>query len=124
MKNEPGSIKKMVKTMTDTVETAPMDIADTATKTEVKIWEMEIDQFVKNKRNYKSNKVMLHSVIWGQCSEAMQAKVKTDPSFQTIHDNSDSLALIKIIKGIAYKFESQQNMYLALDNAKSAFYTL
>jgi hypothetical protein len=36
---------------------------------------------------------------------------------------SDSLALINVIKGIAYKFESQKNMYLALDGAKHAFYT-
>ena len=27
-----------------------------------------------------------------------------------------------MIKGIAYKFESQKNIYLALDNAKCAFY--
>ena len=33
-----------------------------------------------------------------------------------------SLKLIKKIKGIAYKFESQKNIYLALHNAKCAFY--
>jgi hypothetical protein len=34
----------------------------------------------------------------------------------------DSLMLIKVIKGIAYKFESQKNIYLVLNNAKCAYY--
>ena len=34
----------------------------------------------------------------------------------------DSLILIKMMKGTAYKFESQKNIYLALDNAKCTFY--
>jgi hypothetical protein len=52
----------------------------------------------------------------------MQAKIKSDDSYDTMHEDSDSLALLKIIKGVAYKFESQKNIYLALDDAKSAFY--
>jgi hypothetical protein len=40
-----------------------------------------------------------------------------------MHDDNDSLALLNSIKGIAYKFESQKNIYLSLDNAKAAYYT-
>jgi hypothetical protein len=65
----------------------------------------------------------LYSIIWGQCSEAMQAKVQSDNYYNDMNEDCDSLELIKVIKGIAYKFESQKNIYLALDNAKCAFYT-
>jgi hypothetical protein len=53
----------------------------------------------------------------------MQAKVKTHDGYNAMYEMSDSLALINVIRGIAYKFESQKNMYLALDDEKHAFYT-
>lgn len=49
--------------------------------------------------------------------------MKTEPTYATMHDDNDSLALLNSIKGIAYKFESQKNIYLSLDNAKAAYYT-
>ena len=63
-----------------------------------------------------------YSVIWGQCSEAMQAKIKSDKLYDDMQEVDDSLMLIKMIKGIAYKFESQKNIYLALNNVKCTFY--
>jgi Zinc knuckle len=79
--------------------------------------------FVKRKESYRENKCALYSIIWGQCSEAMQAKVKSAVNYETMHDDSDSLMLLAEIKGIAYKFESQKNIYVALDMAKGAFYS-
>ena len=65
----------------------------------------------------------LYSVIcWGQCSEAMQAKIKSEKLHDSMQEVDDSLMLIKMIKGIAYKFESQKNIYLALNNVKCAYY--
>ena len=52
----------------------------------------------------------------------MQAKIKSDDAYTNMHEDSNSLELLKVIKGIAYKFESQKNIYLALDDAKCAFY--
>ena len=52
----------------------------------------------------------------------MQAKIKSDDNCESLDQESDSLALTKVIKGIAYKFESQHSLYLALDNAKCLFY--
>lgn len=123
-KHDPGEIKTMLKTMKDVVFTMPKDYNEkTATKTTIKVWEIEVDAYVKGKNTYKNNKVALYSVIWAQCSEAMQTKVKSDSNFTAIHEGSDSLALVKVIKGIAYKFETQKNTYLSLDDAKTAFYT-
>ena len=38
--------------------------------------------------------------------------------------DQDVLSLLKVIKGITYKFEDQKYMPLALDNAKLALYNL
>jgi hypothetical protein len=129
IKNHPTCIKQMLRTMENTIISEPQDYEDVAkktetpaTKTSIRIWEKDIDMFVKRKETHLDNKCVLYSVVWGQCSKAMQAKVKTDKLYDDISEQIDGLALIKIIKGIAYKFESQKNLYLALDNAKKAFY--
>ena len=122
-KNHPGHVKTMIKTMQDTKIVIPKDHDTEASKTPIRIWEKKVDIYVKRLEFYVSNKCALYSVIWSQCSEAMQAKIKSDDGFEATHKASDSLNLMQIIKGIAYKFESQKNVYLALDNAKCAFYT-
>jgi hypothetical protein len=78
--------------------------------------------YVKRRETYNIDRCALYSVLWGQCSEAMQVKIKSADSYNTMDHNSNSLELIKVIKGAAYKFESQQNIYLTLDNAKCTFY--
>jgi hypothetical protein len=121
-KQNPANIKKMMQMMEDTTITVPKDHDENATKTAVQIWEKEVDMYVKQRETYKNNKCALYSVIWGQRSEAMQGKIKSDENYKKTHEDSDSLKLIKVIKGIAYKLESQKNIYLALDNAKCTFY--
>ena len=61
---------------------------------------------------------MHDSVIWGECTEAIQAKIKLDDNYEALDQDSNSLDLNN---SIAYKFESQQNIYLAFDKAKCLF---
>ena len=121
-KYSPGDIKKMIKSMTDTEQTLPADPRDKASKTEKRIWEKEVDSYCKRKDTYISNKIALYSVIWSQCSEVMQARLKSSKDFESMNDDSDSLALLLEIKGISYRFEAQSNLYLALTHAKAAIY--
>lgn len=37
---------------------------------------VEVKEYVKRVRTLKSNLAALHAMIWGQCSEAVRAKVK------------------------------------------------
>ena len=122
-KRNATDIKKMVRTMADATFTPPKDLTDKKTETEVAIWKAEVDMFVKRKDTYRENKCALYSIIWSQCSEAMQAKVKSATNYEDMHDDNDSLLLLAEIKGISYKFESQKNIYVALDMAKSTFYS-
>ena len=108
-KHHPADIQKMIRSMNNTTIAIPKDHEEKASKTRIRIWEKEVDLYMKRQESYNSNKHALYSVIWGQCSEAMQAKIKYDDSYDTIHENNDSLELIKMIKGIAYKCKSQKN---------------
>jgi hypothetical protein len=109
--------------MEDTKISVPKDHDESASKTAIRIWEKEVDMYVKQRETYENNKCALYSVIWGQCSEAMQGKIKSDEDYKKTHEDSNGLKLIKVIKGITYKFESQKNIYLALDNDKCTFYS-
>jgi hypothetical protein len=122
-KEHASDIKKMIKSMEDTTIDLPKDHEEKASKIIIRIWEKEVDLYVKRKETYDSNKCALLSVLWGQCSKAMQAKTKSDDNYETLDQNSNSLDRLKEIKGVSCKFENQQDIYLALDNVKSLFYT-
>jgi hypothetical protein len=132
-KHNPADIKKMIRKMTDTILDMPPAPEPTPGTTETEaaavsasaqvFWKQEVDMYFRKKNMYENNKCALYTVIWSQCSEAMQAKAKSHDGYDTIYETSDNLTLINVIKGIAYKFESQKSMYLALDDAKHAFYT-
>ena len=123
MKHGAADLKKMVCTMVNSTFTQPTNISGSAMKTQTAIWQAEVDLFVKRKEAYCENKNTMYSVIWSQCSKAMQAKIKATNNYEDILDNNDSLWLLEAIKGIAYKFESQKSIYVALDNAKGQFYS-
>ena len=122
-KHHPADIKKMMKLMQDVDIVPPTDPPDGSSETTKQIWQQEVKMmYCEQVKTYKQNKCALYSVIWGQCSEAMQAKIKSDKLYDDMREVDGSLMLIKMIKGIAYKFASQKNIYLVLDNAKCAFY--
>jgi hypothetical protein len=116
-------IKKMVKTMEDKEFTEPKDPKDDATKTQLKIWEKSVENYVKRTDTYEDNKSTLYSVLWGQCSDTMKTKIRSITVYDTMSEHSDSLTLLKEIKGISYRFESKDNLYMSMDDAKALFYT-
>ena len=82
-----------------------------------------IESYVKRIDTYAEKKSTLYSVLWGQCSDTMKTKIKALDIFELISENSDSLALLKEIKGISYRFECRDNIYMSMDDAKAIFYT-
>jgi len=69
-----------------------------------------------------SNLKTAYAVIWGQCSEAMKAKLTSLNDFETKNHKSDCIWILKEIKGITYRFEGQRYIYLSLDNARTSYY--
>jgi hypothetical protein len=114
----------MIRTMVDTTFLPPADIdEENASSTEFAIWKADIKLCMEKREWYVENKCTLYSVIWSQCSEAMQAKIKAVTGYQTMNEDANSLSLLNKIKGIAYKFESQKNIYVAINLAKKSFFS-
>jgi len=51
----------------------------------------------------------LFSLIWGQCTEVLQAKIEAVPGFKDVSDEADSLALLVLLKK-EYNFLTQKNV--------------
>jgi hypothetical protein len=54
----------------------PNDPPDDATKTQLRIWEKKIDEFVKRETYLDENLKTIYSLVWGQCTDIMRQKVE------------------------------------------------
>jgi hypothetical protein len=100
----------------------PNDVGTTATTTDKRIWEEEIDEYVRRKSKLTVNCEKLYSLILGQCAEHMVAKLESLDDFKEIERGLDVIKLMKAIKGVSYQFEGQKYQYEALHQAMKSFY--
>ena len=120
---KPKDIMHMIATLVDTKMDEPEPPKDEKSVLLMKLWERALDRHDKRVSEYNENKCSLYVLIWGQCSDPMQAKVKASSYYSTMASNYNSLDLLLIIKGIAYRFESQGNLHVAMREAKTNIYT-
>jgi hypothetical protein len=66
----------------------------------------------------------VYSLIFGQCTEYMVAKLKGLPDYNSFNDSVDLIKMLKAIKGLTYHFEGQRYQALTLDGALTRFYLL
>ena len=124
-----NDLKGMIKNLKDKTWVEPeepkeeeVDGEMVLSKTKVKSWERRLDNLAKRQDQYDVNKESLASVIWGQCTENLQAKVRSNKDFDLKYEEeSDSLWLLKTIRGIVYKFETQGSIYKSLYQAHWTF---
>ena len=90
----------------------------TATKTQIRMWEKEVDIPVNKKDNLNTNIRKLFSLIMGQCTESLKAMLKVVPTFQAIEDYNDVMGFLCEINGVDFKFEAHENIQVSLWNMK------
>ena len=78
------------------------------TQTEIRIWQREVDDCVKQQSTLERNLENLYSLIWLQCEPAMQDKIKAINGCKTMKEECNSIALLKAIHEITFGFESQK----------------
>ena len=100
----------------------PEDPPEDATRTELRIWEKSVDDYVRRKTILTENIKTAFSLIWGQCSDIMRQKVETCADYSVISENGDAIELLKIIKDVAYNYQIQKYIPQALHEAKKRFY--
>jgi hypothetical protein len=66
----------------------------------------------------------LYSVAWGQCSEALRSKLKSNPDYTTFSADADSLALLKAIRSKMTGFKRLHYLTHSVHSILREFYSL
>ena len=92
--------------------TQPDDPGEQASRTVQMIWTEQVKQYVKRTATLTSNLAALHAVIWGQCSEAMQSRLKALTDFAAKAEEDDCLWFLQQIRAITLQFDEKRNVFL------------
>ena len=113
-----------VKNLRPTNIELPEDPAVNATTMECRMWEKEVDEAVRRRAYFKENLKTIYSLVWGQCTDALCAKLEGLETHETLAQRGDSLGLLQVIKGVVYNFQDQKYQQQSLDDATRHFYTM
>ena len=86
-------------------------------------WKGEHDQAATRKRQISDNKRALYMVAWGQCSPAMQSKIKSSLKYELTNQECDIVWLLKEIQSVMFKFDDHSEVFLAMENARESLGT-
>ena len=101
----------------------PEDLPDDHTNTQELIWKKRVEEYVKRDIALTENLKTVYSLVWGQCTDILKAKLEALTVYTKIKKDYDVIGLLKQIKTITYKFEEHNYIYLSLYNAWRNFYT-
>ena len=90
-KDYPGDMLTVVKKLTKPVLMLPADPPATASESERELWKIEINAYHKRQVALAENIRRLFSLIIGQCTEVMRAKLKGLDAFEDIDTRADGL---------------------------------
>jgi hypothetical protein len=99
----------------------PDKVAEDADEVDKAIWQLELSDFVKRKRVFQSNLAAVRAIILGQCSEAMQDKLKALESFKDKMKQNDCHWLLTKIRSITLQFDERKSGFISLMNAQRSF---
>ena len=118
-------IQDLVRNLRETVVVKPAKVEeDDKDPTNKRIWEKQVDEYVKRLNLYESNKKGLYSVIWDQCSPALQARMESLNDYNDIERRSDCLKLLQEIRSSVYQFETQAYIHESMLKTKEDLYRM
>jgi hypothetical protein len=86
-----GRTKTALETLAEPTYVEPMDPPANASRTQVQIWEKQVDEHVKRVTMLAKNLKLAYSLIYGQCTNALQAKLESRPNHVAIEGAADSI---------------------------------
>jgi hypothetical protein len=119
----PGNMASLTKDFVRPESPKPTELEVSETnRLVIAIWEKKVSAYCTCTDYLNSNLKTAYAVIWGQCSEAMKAKLTSLDDFETKSHENDCVWILKEIKGITYCFEGQLYIYLSLNDARTSYY--
>jgi len=99
----------------------PGKLPDGADETDRCIWEEQVKAYVKAKQIMDENIEALYALVWEQCSDGLQTKLKSMEGFTAAAETSDGIELLKLVKTVCYNYQNQAFKQHALVRAKNRF---
>jgi hypothetical protein len=96
-----------------------LDAADADDPIEQLLWKETVKDYITRRRSLVDNLRAVYSVIWGQCSPTMKAKLMSLTNYEAQSRACDCVWLLQQIKAVMYKFEGQRDIFLAMGEARS-----
>ena len=84
---------------------------------EKKRLDIQLKQQMDKEDQYKKDMEQIYSTIEGQCTDGLIQKLKSFKEYETAKGEADPIGLLKIIKKIAYSYQSEQFPILSLVKA-------
>jgi hypothetical protein len=76
------------------------------------MWKLEVKEYRVKEQKYSNFRAGLYNVVLGQCTEALQDKLKSNTGFPNAYQ--DGIVLLTIIKTLTYTFEERRKLADAL----------
>ena len=119
---------RAVESLADPVVDAPAAPANYGTpqvdQAEKFEWEQAMKEVIRKRREVKNQVQQLYSLVTGQCTEAMMARVEAHPDYEVTNDARDGVALLRIIRSICFDFQEQKFIQQSVHEALQRFYAL
>ena len=84
------------------------------------IWKMDIKEYREKMKVFANFRAGLYSLVLGQCTDALQERLKSHQDYQTA--NQDGIALLVIIRSLIHTFEENRKLSDAIMDVKEKFY--
>ena len=119
-------IKFVVENEKDPEIDKPADIStsDQNNKLKMFMWQEQAKRYMDRKEGLELGKKKLYTLIWGQCTKAMQNELETSDKFEKMKEDQDPIVLIQEIKSITYSFRDQKYVIGSMWRAFKTFSTL
>ena len=91
-------------------------------ETDTLIWKKEVDEYVRRKNALLTNKEQAYSLLWGQSTDVIKAKLEACDNYEEMNDDNDLDLLLKNMKRLVYRFEDHKYIPDSLHTAQKNFY--
>ena len=85
------------------------------------LWKIEIREYKTKVQEFNNFRAGLYSLVLGQCSEALEDRLRSHHSYPGA--DQDGIALLSIIKTLLHTFEERQKLADSLAEVKEKFYS-
>ena len=110
------AVNRSVPTIALPVKMAESDVVNTELVT--LLFSEAVKSYVKRTHVLESNLATVYSIIWGQCSENMQARLKTHKEYEVKSVANDCIWLLKHVRAVTLRFDETKHGYTSLLDAQ------